>query len=67
MSRTFAINPRPANLGFVLTLLEGGLPIGGGIFATVGVVTEAEAFEDAMVEAEAWIVFGPDYRMQSQG
>jgi hypothetical protein len=66
MTRTYEITPRPSNLGFELKLFKDGKAIGGGIFPAHERYTEAEAFDDAMADAEAWVEYGRDYRIQSQ-
>ena len=66
MTRTYEIKPRGSNLGFDLKLYEDGVEMGGGIFPAHERITEAEAFDDAMAEAEAWVGFGRDYRTQSE-
>ena len=66
MTRTYEITPRASNLGFELKLFEDGKAIGGGIFPVHERYPEAEAFDDAMADAEAWVVYGRDYRTQSQ-
>ena len=66
MTRTYEIKPRGSNLGFDLKLYEDGVEMGGGIFPAHERMTEAEAFDDAMAEAEAWVGFGRDYRTQSE-
>jgi hypothetical protein len=66
MTRTYEIKPRGSNLGFDLKLYEDGVEMGGGIFPAHERTTEAEAFDDAMAEAEAWVAFGRDYRTQSE-
>jgi hypothetical protein len=62
MTRTYEITPRPNNLGFTLKLMESGIEMGGGIFPVEDKITEAEAFDAAMIEAEAWVEHGRDYR-----
>jgi len=66
MTRTYEIKPRGSNLGFTLKLYEDEIEMGGGIFPAHERITEAEAFDDAMAEAEAWVAFGRDYRTQSE-
>jgi hypothetical protein len=64
MTRTYEIQPRGSNLGFNLKLFEDGIEMGGGIFPEHEGITEAEAFDDATAEAEAWVAVGRDYRTQ---
>jgi hypothetical protein len=64
MTRTYEITPRPSNLGFTLKLIEDGTEMGGEIFPVGDKTTEAEAFDDAMIEAEAWVDFGQGYRSE---
>jgi hypothetical protein len=66
MTRTYEINPRGLNLGFRLKLYEDGEEMGGGIFCVDDKTTEAEAYNDAMAEAEGWVATGRDNHTESE-
>jgi len=66
MTRTYEIKTRVNNLGFELRYLENGIEIGTGSFPTQDGYTEAQAFDDAMVHAEEWVVVGRGFNVPSE-
>jgi hypothetical protein len=55
MSRSFSIDPRPAHRpGFRLKLFENGAEIAGEVYPAE-LVTEEDAYEDALAAADLWL------------
>jgi hypothetical protein len=66
MTRTYEVKTRVNNLDFELRYLEDGIETGTGSFPTQNGDTEAEAFDDAMVHAEEWVVVGRRFNVPSE-
>jgi hypothetical protein len=67
MTRTYEIKPSGSNLGFAMKLYQDGEEMGDGIFPADDKTTEAEAYNDAMAEAEGWVAAGRNYHTESEG
>lgn len=64
MTKTYEIKPHGSNLEFSMKLYEDGEEMGGGIFSAGGGTTEAEAYNDALAEAESRVAAGRDYHTE---